>query len=74
VIRAQSRGREVPGTWKTDRAGDVKRPPAHCFLPRTRTSPAPATTTTPYAIFEQDDLKRKHDQFSGARWGVAESD
>ena len=22
-----------------------------------------------YAIFEQGDLRRKHDQFSGARWG-----
>ena len=27
------------------------------------------TTKAFYAIFEQDDLKRKHDQFSAARWG-----
>ena len=27
------------------------------------------TTKSFYAIFEQDDLKRKHDQFSAARWG-----
>jgi site-specific recombinase XerD len=26
------------------------------------------TTKTFYAIFEQDDLRRKHDQFSAARW------
>lgn len=27
------------------------------------------TTKSFYAIFEQDDLKRKHDQFSEVRWG-----
>ena len=27
------------------------------------------TTKSFYAVFEQEDLKRKHDQFSGARWG-----
>jgi site-specific recombinase XerD len=26
------------------------------------------TTRAFYAIFEQDDLRRKHDRFSGARW------
>ena len=26
------------------------------------------TTKVFYAIFEQSDLRRKHDQFSGARW------
>jgi hypothetical protein len=27
------------------------------------------TTKTFYAIFEQGDLRRKHDRFSGVRWG-----
>lgn len=27
------------------------------------------TTKSFYAVFEQDDLRRKHDQFSGVRWG-----
>jgi site-specific recombinase XerD len=26
------------------------------------------TTKSFYAVFEQDDLRRKHDQFSKARW------
>jgi integrase/recombinase XerD len=26
------------------------------------------TTKSFYAVFEQDDLRRKHDQFSAARW------
>ena len=28
------------------------------------------TTKTFYAVFEQDDLRRKHDHFSAARWGI----
>ena len=31
------------------------------------------TTKSFYATFEQDDLKRKHDQFSAARWKVEQS-
>jgi site-specific recombinase XerD len=27
------------------------------------------TTKSFCAVFEQNDLRRKHDQFSGARWG-----
>jgi site-specific recombinase XerD len=29
------------------------------------------TTKSFYAVFEQDDLKRKHDLFSAARWGTS---
>jgi hypothetical protein len=28
------------------------------------------TTKSFYTVFEQDDLRCKHDQFSGARWEV----
>ncbi len=30
------------------------------------------TTKSFYAVFEQDDLRRKHDHFSAVRWGVEE--
>jgi hypothetical protein len=32
------------------------------------------TTKAFYAIFEQGDLKRKHDQFSDMRWGMVTID